>query len=631
MQKVSAVGNQATNYGAIYIDTSDGKLYFKYQSAAAVDLTLSGSAVTLAGLSDTAIDGNEAAGHILIYDGTNSWDNKAISGGDASLTAGGVLTVLDGAITGKTELDENPANTDFIVISDTSVSSGDKLRKVTIANLQSDLQPLDTGLTSIAGLTTAADRMIYTTGSDVYAVATLPAAGRSILDDADVGAMRTTLGLGSSDNVTFNNVVVGGTLTVNTTTTVSSTVINVADPLIALANGNAANSVDIGFYGLYVDSGSKYSGLVRDASDGKWKLFTGLTDAPAASTVNAAHGTFGTGTLVATLEGSADTLTTGRNFSIAGDVVASAVSFNGSGAVVLTTAFASEIIVNADIHADAGILDTKLATIDTANKVSLTALDIDGGTALSAVADADLFIVDDNAAGDNKKVTAANLKSYIGSTATAIGVADTSDTTSFVALFESATGDLAPKTDASGITYNAGTGTLTVTALGTVTLSGKLTAGSSEIEGTAFDINGGTINQTDITVESGKTLDVSGGTLTLANDQISGDKVEGGTIAAITISDATITTGNITVGTGKTLTVSSGTLTTSAAQKLAIIQGAASNIDVGAYEIRALKFQSDQATGTAPFTVASTTVVTNLNADLLDGLQGSAYATLAGA
>ena len=47
MQKVSAVGNQATNYGAIYIDTSDGKLYFKYQSNTAVDLTLSASSVTL--------------------------------------------------------------------------------------------------------------------------------------------------------------------------------------------------------------------------------------------------------------------------------------------------------------------------------------------------------------------------------------------------------------------------------------------------------------------------------------------------------------------------------------------------------------------------------------------------------
>jgi hypothetical protein len=35
--------------------------------------------------------------------------------------------------------------------------------------------------------------------------------------------------------------------------------------------------------------------------------------------------------------------------------------------------------------------------------------------------------------------------------------------------------------------------------------------------------------------------------------------------------------------------------------------------------------QSTVATGTAPFTVASTTLVTNLNADLLDGVQGSVY------
>lgn len=43
-----------------------------------------------------------------------------------------------------------------------------------------------------------------------------------------------------------------------------------------------------------------------------------------------------------------------------------------------------------------------------------------------------------------------------------ITVADTTDTTSFVGLWESATGDLAPKTDA-GLTYNAGTGMLTAT------------------------------------------------------------------------------------------------------------------------------------------------------------------------
>ena len=56
-------------------------------------------------------------------------------------------------------------------------------------------QDVDAGLTSISGLTTAADKMIYTTGSDTYAVTDLTAAGRAILDDADAAAQRTTLGL----------------------------------------------------------------------------------------------------------------------------------------------------------------------------------------------------------------------------------------------------------------------------------------------------------------------------------------------------------------------------------------------------------------------------------------------------
>ena len=78
-----------------------------------------------------------------------------------------------------------------------------------------------------------------------------------------------------------------------------------------------------------------------------------------------------------------------------------------------------------------------------------------------------------------------------------------------------------------------------------ITLGKKLEAGSVEIEGSAFDINGGTIDATDVTVGSGKTLDVSAGTLTLANDQISGDKVTGGTIGSVTI---TALAGDISVG-----------------------------------------------------------------------------------
>jgi hypothetical protein len=77
------------------------------------------------------------------------------------------------------------------------------------------------------------------------------------------------------------------------------------------------------------------------------------------------------------------------------------------------------------------------------------------------------------------------------------------------------------------------------------------TANIDSLVADTADINGGTIDgatiaTSNITVGSGKTLDVSAGTLTLADNQISGDKVEGGTINATTITTLTSTTGNIT-------------------------------------------------------------------------------------
>ena len=67
-------------------------------------------------------------------------------------------------------------------------------------------------------------------------------------------------------------------------------------------------------------------------------------------------------------------------------------------------------------------------------------------------------------------------------------------------------------------------------------LDGVTLGGESQVTITDADMNGGTIDGTDITVGASKTLDVSAGTLTLANDQISGDKIDGGTIGSVTIS-----------------------------------------------------------------------------------------------
>lgn len=63
-----------------------------------------------------------------------------------------------------------------------------------------------------------ADYLLYFDGSLNPAVASITAAGRSILDDASVGAIRTTLGVGTGDSPTFAGLTVSGTITVGADT-----------------------------------------------------------------------------------------------------------------------------------------------------------------------------------------------------------------------------------------------------------------------------------------------------------------------------------------------------------------------------------------------------------------------------
>ena len=86
---------------------------------------------------------------------------------------------------------------------------------------------------------------------------------------------------GIRDLTTTRNVVIGGDLTVSgTTTTVNSTVVEVGDVALALAKDNSGDASDIGFYGKYVSSGTKYAGLFRDATDGVWKFYDSVTVEP---------------------------------------------------------------------------------------------------------------------------------------------------------------------------------------------------------------------------------------------------------------------------------------------------------------------------------------------------------------
>ena len=79
-----------------------------------------------------------------------------------------------------------------------------------------------------------------------------------------------------------------------------------------------------------------------------------------------------------------------------------------------------------------------------------------------------------------------------------------------------------------------------ITGLGTI---GSLVATTADINGGTID--GATIATSDITVGAGKTLNVSAGTLTLADNQISGDKINNGTIDTVTITNLTATSINL--------------------------------------------------------------------------------------
>jgi hypothetical protein len=84
-----------------------------------------------------------------------------------------------------------------------------------------------------------------------------------------------------ADVATLGELTVSGNLTVSgTTTTVNSTNYSVADPMLYIGEDNQSNALDLGIVGAFNNGTYQHSGIVRDASDGIWKLFSGVISEP---------------------------------------------------------------------------------------------------------------------------------------------------------------------------------------------------------------------------------------------------------------------------------------------------------------------------------------------------------------
>jgi len=163
------------------------------------------------------------------------------------------------------------------------------------------------------GISVTADAVGVTTGSTLT---------------VNTSGIHVNTSLSITDLTLSGNLIVNGTLT-----TIDTDNVTIEDSLIQLARNNTStDSLDIGLFGAYGATGTKYSGAFRDATDGKWKFFTGLEALPD-TTVDTANASYAVATLVANLE-SANVVITGGSITGITDL---AVADGGTGRSTFTT------------------------------------------------------------------------------------------------------------------------------------------------------------------------------------------------------------------------------------------------------------------------------------------------------
>jgi hypothetical protein len=274
---------------------------------------------TLAGATDSDIS-SASSGHILVHDGSDSFDNVAISG-DATLASNGALTISADAVE-QSMIADDAVGADQLAASavvfgslagamvqtsgesfadnDTSLmTSAAILDKIQATATLEDLDvagdsgtgaiDLDTQSLTIAGtaneVETSASGQTITVGlpNDVTIANNLTVSGNLISYDI------TTATLTTSGNLT-----VTGNLAVNgTTTTVNSTTVNIADPVFEIGSDSSDDNLDRGIKFKYNSGGAKIGFFGMDDTDGSFVALTSATDSSSVFSGTAMAGKFG--------------------------------------------------------------------------------------------------------------------------------------------------------------------------------------------------------------------------------------------------------------------------------------------------------------------------------------------------
>ena len=307
---------------------------------------------------------------------------------------------------------------------------------------------LDADNVSISGIATITGASTFTGAIDANGGATIDNIQIGITGDNELDTSSGNLTIDSAggtttidDNATVTgNLTVTGDLQVNgTNTVVASTTMTVADKNIVVAQG-AANDAAADGAGVTVDSGD---------GDKTWN-WVDSTDAWTSSEhIN---------------------LASGKGYELNGTTVLSGTTLGSS---IVTSSLTSVGTVASGTWEGTAVANDYIATITAANKVSLSAINIDGGTDIGAdLADGDEILVDDGGGGTNRRSDIDRIYKYVFSKVSGdVAISATGTATiqaNSVALTTDTTGNYVQQgaTSGNGLSgsVNSEGGTFTVTS-----------------------------------------------------------------------------------------------------------------------------------------------------------------------
>ena len=363
-------------------------------------------------------------------DGVTSAVQTQIDSKQATLT-GGATTIASSNLTASRALQSNGSGkVEVSAVTTTELGYLDGVSSAIQTQLDAK-QDSDAQLTDIAGLTPTDSNFIVGDGSNFV---------------TETGATaRTSLGLGSIATQAANNVSIsGGSVTglgepsansdASTKSYVDQAVAGLRTRVIAecasTGNVNISNALEAGdaIDGVTLVAGDRV--LLKDQSTASQNgLYLAVANGAGAASRDPEHDTIAelSGGMIVVNQGSVNDnkifLCTTDNTGSVGStsITYTVITPSNSGTVTqigIADSGAGEFTVgNTPITSSGNITlainsvaDSKLGTIATANKVSLTALNIDGGSDIGAdLTTSDLIIVDDGAGGTNKKAALSRM------------------------------------------------------------------------------------------------------------------------------------------------------------------------------------------------------------------------------